>query len=331
MNYQDTIKYDENKRSYVDAFGYVVSSTASKHLIPIEETGVLKSTTDIVSNTNLENQVRLSTNNANLGIINTEGADTDIDLDLRTKGSLGSAFIKFNGDQSSYVSIGKGQATIRGNPTDLNLQPLGSGSKVRIANNLARGSLLVKTDTPANTGVTLEAESNQSTCNIIIQPKSGSYVSIPAPLYTSNGYMFRRHSTLQQTSAAAEYIVQLDTAPENSFGSNASWSTDTFTNTSGVPMKIMVTCTAMPTGPITMDSYSAIRLYASGGGTRYTFGRTNTKWDGTTSRSFTSTAVFPLGPSEYFRWVVYTDTQCYLQGYNASYTGYTQMSIIQIA
>ena len=373
MNYQDTIKYDENKRSYVDAFGYVVSSTASKHLIPIENeevtetypniatlqggdtgvgpklsadfsrdtnvdifiepkgTGVLKSTADIVSNTSLENQVRLSSNNANLGIINTEGADTNIDLDLRTKGSLGSAFIKFNGDQSSYVSIGKGQATIRGNPTDLNLQPLGSGSKVRIANNSNNGGLEIVTDTPTNTGVTMQATSNQSTCNIILQPKSGSYVSIPAPLYTSNGYMVRRHSTFQQTSAAAEYMVQLDTAMENSFGSNASWSTDTFTNASGVPMKIMVTCTAMPTGTITIDSYSAIKLYASGGGLRYTIGRTNTKWDSTTSRSFTSTAVFPLGPSEYFKWAVYTENQCYLQGYNASNTGYTQMSIIQIA
>lgn len=187
------------------------------------------------------------------------------------------------------------------------------------------------TITTNNAGVTLQATSNQSTCNIIIQPKSGSYVSIPAPLYTSNGYMFRRHSTFQQTSAAAEYMVQLDTALENSFGSNATLSNDTFTNTSGVLMKIMVTCTAMPTGNITMDSYSAIRLYGSGGGTRHTFGRTNTKWDGTTSRSFTSTAVFPMYPNEYFKWVVYTDNQCYLQGYNGSYTGYTQMSIMQIA
>ena len=374
MNYLNTVKYDDTKRSYTDSFGYIVAPLKSTRLsvrdneeveeskdnivmlqggqsgqgvsvsadfskddnvdITIEPkgTGVLKSTTDIVSNTSLENQVRLSSNNAtSSGIITPQGAGTNVHLDLRAKGSAGE--LKLHGDLATYLSVSK-TPTIKvnsGNPTaNLTLQSVGSGSYVTLRNNLAKGTLAVRTDYPADSGVTLEAQSNNASCNILLQPKSG-YVSVPAPLYTSNGYMVRRHSTFQQTSAAAEYMVQLDTAMENSFGSNATWSTDTFTNTSGVLMKIMVTCTAMPTGTITIDSYSAIKLYASGGGLRYTIGRTNTKWDGTTSRSFTSTAVFPLGPSEYFRWVVYTDNQCYLQGYNGSTTGYTQMSIIQIA
>jgi hypothetical protein len=302
-------------------------------LDPKGPNGIVTSVSDFAAPIGKVNQVRLQSDDAtSSGIITTQGAGTNAHLDLRSKGAGGE--IKFHGEMATYLSVSK-TPTIKvnsGNPTaNLTLQTVGSGSMIQLRNNLARGSLLVKTDTPANTGVTLEAESNQPACNIIIQPKSGSYVSIPASLYTSNGYMVRRHSTFQQTSAAAEYMVQLDTAMENSFGSNASWSTDTFINASGVPMKIMVTCTAMPTGNITIDSYSAIKLYASGGGLRYTIGRTNTKWDGTTSRSFTSTAVFPLGPSEYFRWAVYTDNQCYLQGYNASNTGYTQMSIIQIA
>ena len=374
MNYLNTVKYDDTKRSYTDSFGYIVAPLKSTRLsvrdneeveeskdnivmlqggqsgqgvsvsadfskddnvdITIEPkgTGVLKSTTDIVSNTSLENQVRLSSNNAtSSGIITPQGAGTNVHLDLRAKGAAGE--LKLHGDLATYLSVSK-TPTIKvnsGNPTaNLTLQSVGSGSYVTLRNNLAKGTLAVRTDYPADSGVTLEAQSSNASCNILLQPKSG-YVSVPAPLYTSNGYMVRRHSTFQQTSAAAEYMVQLDTAMENSFGSNATWSTDTFTNTSGVLMKIMVTCTAMPTGTITIDSYSAIKLYASGGGLRYTIGRTNTKWDGTTSRSFTSTAVFPLGPSEYFRWVVYTDNQCYLQGYNGSTTGYTQMSIIQIA
>jgi hypothetical protein len=337
MNYQDTIKYDENKRSYVDAFGYVVSSTASKHLIPIEETGVLKSTTDIVSNTNLENQVRLSTNNANLGIINTEGADTDIDLDLRTKGSLGSAFIKFNGDQSSYVSIGKGQATIRGNPTDLNLQPLGSGSKVRIANNSNNGGLEIVTDTPTNTGVTLQAASNQSTCNIIIQPKSGCYVSIPAPLYTTFGNMVRRHATDQTTNAGYEYIVNLDTAVENNFGSLVTWSSNRFTNVSGMTMKIIVTCTAGTNNSYSMDTDCSIKVFASGGGQRFTVGRMNQKWGNvsaptisTSAQTFSSFASFSLANNEYFYWRVYTPSAMVLNGYGTDSTSCAQMTIMQV-
>lgn len=356
MNYQDTIKYDENKRSYVDAFGYVVSSTASKHLIPIENeevtetypniatlqggdtgvgpklsadfsrdtnvdifiepkgTGVLKSTADIVSNTNLENQVRLSTNNANLGIINTEGADTNIDLDLRTKGSLGSAFIKFNGDQSSYVSIGKGQATIRGNPTDLNLQSLGSGSKVRIANNSNNGGLEIVTDTPTNTGVTLQASSNQSTCNLIIKPKSGSYVSIPAPLYTTYGYMLLTRSGVagnfaMNVGSATE--IQLDSILLNTFGSGY-WSGDnkSFVNASSVAMKLIVSGRAMPSATIANNSCyfdTSFKIYNSSNALLYTAGRQNFHPDTSqaTFFSLSPTACIYLNPGDYFRWQVY--------------------------
>lgn len=376
MNYLDTVKFDEEKRKYVDAFGYVIEplknirftekgneeleesypnfiqlkgmpSTYSYAAITTETSagndvsivldpkgpnGIVTSVSDFAAPIGKVNQVRLQSDDAtSSGIITPQGAGTNVHLDLRAKGAGGE--LKFHGDLATYLSVSK-TPTIKvnsGNPTaNLTLQSVGSGSYVTLRNNLAKGTLAVRTDYPADSGVTLEAQSSNASCNILLQPKSG-YVSVPAPLYTSNGYMVRRHSTFQQTSAAAEYMVQLDTAMENSFGSNATWSTDTFINTSGVLMKIMVTCTAMPTGAITIDSYSAIKLYASGGGLRYTIGRTNTKWDGTTSRSFTSTAVFPLGPSEYFRWAVYTDNQCYLQGYNGSITGYTQMSIIQIA
>ena len=352
MNYQDTIKYDENKRSYVDAFGYVVSSTASKHLIPIENeevtetypniatlqggdtgvgpklsadfsrdtnvdifiepkgTGVLKSTADIVSNTNLENQVRLSTNNANLGIINTEGADTNIDLDLRTKGSLGSAFIKFNGDQSSYVSIGKGQATIRGNPNDLNLQSLGSGSKVRIANNSNNGGLEIVTDTPTNTGVTIQASSNQSTCNLIIQPKSGSYVSIPAPLFTTYGYMLRTHSAIQYVgSVGGAFInVNFNTEIQNTFGTGYWTSPDRFTNNSGVTMKVRIQCWAMTESNTTGQLCEMqLKVYNSGASPIRGLGRYNVQLTNNSNRYNTlrSEAVVLLGPNESVLWYLY--------------------------
>ena len=352
MNYLNTVKYDDTKRSYTDSFGYIVAPLKSTRLsvrdneeveeskdnivmlqggqsgqgvsvsadfskddnvdITIEPkgTGVLKSTTDIVSNTNLENQVRLSTNNANLGIIKTEGADTNIDLDLRTKGSLGSAFVKFNGDQSSYVSIGKGQATIRGNPTDLNLQPLGSGSKVRIANNTNIGALEIVTDTPTNTGVTIQAASNQSTCNLIIQPKSGSYVSIPAPLFTTYGYMLRTHSAIQYVgSVGGAFInVNFNTEIQNTFGTGYWTSPDRFTNNSGVTMKVRIQCWAMTESNTTGQLCDMqLKVYNSGASPIRGLGRYNVQLTNNSNRYNTlrSEAVVLLGPNESVLWHLY--------------------------
>jgi hypothetical protein len=351
MNYLNTVKYDDTKRTYTDSFGYIVAPLKSTRLSvrdneEVEEskdnivmlqggqsgqgvavsadfsrdtnvdifiepkgTGVLKSTTDIVSNTNLENQVRLSSNNANLGIINTEGADTDIDLDLRTKGSYGSAFIKFNGDQSSYVSIVKGQATIRGNPTDLSLQPLGSGSKVRIANNSNNGGLEIVTDTPSNTGVTMQATSNQSTCNIIIQPKSGSYVSIPAPLFTTYGYMLRTHTAIQYIGSGPGVgtNVHFNTEIQNTFGTGYWSSPDKFVNNSGVTMKVRIQCWAMPETATALNQTCDMQLkvYNSGNSPIRGVGRYNLTTANTRYNTFRSDAVVLLGPNESVAWYLY--------------------------
>ena len=129
MNYLDTVKFDEEKRKYVDAFGYVIEplknirftekaneepEESKDNIITLEGgktgrgvtvsallskdnnvdlflepkgTGSSIATSDIVSNFYKENQVRISSDNANLGIISTEGIDSTVHLDLRAKGS----------------------------------------------------------------------------------------------------------------------------------------------------------------------------------------------------------------------------------------------------
>ena len=353
MNYLNTVKYDDTKRTYTDSFGYIVAPLKSTRLsvrdneeveeskdnivmlqggqsgqgvavsadfskdanvdITIEPkgTGVLKSTTDIVSNTSLENQVRLSSNNAtSSGIITPQGAGTNVHLDLRAKGSGGE--LKFHGDLATYLSVSKTPVikVNSGNPTaNLTLQSVGSGSYVTLRNNLAKGTLAVRTDYPADSGVTLEAQSSNASCNILLQPKSG-YVSVPAQLQSTFGMMIRRHSANQTTNNGSEYIVQFDTAQESSFGTNGvlySWDNGTtFTNLSGTTMKIMVVCTGVPNSPVTAYGDCHIRVWASGGGIKYNLPRTNFHMSGTQYGTLTTSACFNLANNESFAWRVYT-------------------------
>lgn len=353
MNYLDTVKFDEEKRKYVDAFGYVIEplknirftekdneelEESKDNIITLEGgktghgvtvsallskdnnvdlflepkgTGSSIATSDIVSNFFKENQVRLSSDNANLGIISTEGIDSTVHLDLRAKGAGGE--LKLHGDMATYLSVSKTPAikVNSGNPTaDLSLQTVGSGSMIQLRNNLARGSLLVKTDTPASTGVTLEASSNQATCNLILQPKSGSYVSVPAPLFTTYGYMLRTHSAIQYVGSAlgSAIYVNFDTELQNTFGTGYWTSPDRFKNNSGVTMKVLIQCWAMT------ESYTTgqlcdmhLKVYNSAASPILGLGRYNVQLTNNSNRYNTlkSEAVVLLGPNESVLWYLY--------------------------
>jgi hypothetical protein len=200
MNYLDTVKFDEEKRKYVDAFGYVIEplknirftekaneelEESKDNIITLEGgntgrgvtvsallskdnnvdlflepkgTGSSIATSDIVSNFYKENQLRLSTLNSGYGIISVEGLDNNIELDLRSKGTVP---VRVNGDQNQYISFSRGSATMKSNgtgTTDLNLLGQGSGALISMRNNLSVGGLNVRTDYPTNTGSTLSAE-----------------------------------------------------------------------------------------------------------------------------------------------------------------------------
>lgn len=355
MNYLDTVKFDEEKRKYVDAFGYVIEplknirftekdneeleesypnfiqlkgmpSTYSYAAITTETSagndvsivldpkgpnGIVTSVSDFAAPIGKVNQVRLQSDDAtSSGIITPQGAGTNVHLDLRAKGSGGE--LKFHGDLATYLSVSKTPVikVNSGNPTaNLTLQSVGSGSYVTLRNNLSKGTLAVRTDYPADSGVTLEAQSNNASCNILLQPKSG-YVSVPAQLQSTFGVMIRRHSANQTTNNGSEYIVQFDTAQESSFGTNGvlySWDNGTtFKNLSGTTMKMMVVCTGVPNSPVSAYGDCHIRVWASGGGIKYNLPRTNFNMSGTQYGTLTTSACFNLANNESFAWRVYT-------------------------
>lgn len=351
MNYLNTVKYDDTKRSYTDSFGYIVAPLKSTRLsvrdneeveeskdniimlqggqsgqgvsvsadfskdanvdITIEPkgTGVVKTTGDLVTNTGLENQLRLSTLNSGYGIISAEGLDNNIELDLRSKGTVP---VRVNGDQTQYIAFSRGSATMRAvgpGTTDLGLLGQGSGAIISMRNNLAVGGLNVRTDYPTNTGVSLEAQSNNATCDIYIKPKSG-IVNVPAPLFTTYGYMLRTHSAIQYVGSVggACIYVNFDTELQNTFGTGYWTSPDRFTNNSGVTMKVLIQCWAMT------ESYTTgqlcdmhLKVYNSGASPIRGLGRYNVQLTNNSNRYNTlrSEAVVLLGPNESVLWYLY--------------------------
>lgn len=351
MNYLNTVKYDDTKRSYTDSFGYIVAPLKSTRLsvrdneeveeskdniimlqggqsgqgvsvsadfskdanvdITIEPkgTGVVKTTGDLVTNTGLENQLRLSTLNSGYGIISAEGLDNNIELDLRSKGTVP---VRVNGDQTQYIAFSRGSATMRSvgpGTTDLSLLAQGSGAIISMRNNLAVGGLNVRTDYPTNTGVSLEAQSNNATCDIYIKPKSG-IVNVPAPLFTTYGYMLRTHSAIQYVGSVggACIYVNFDTELQNTFGTGYWTSPDRFTNNSGVTMKVLIQCWAMT------ESYTTgqlcdmhLKVYNSGASPIRGLGRYNVQLTNNSNRYNTlrSEAVVLLGPNESVLWYLY--------------------------
>ena len=355
MNYLDTVKFDEEKRKYVDAFGYVIEplknirftekdneeleesypnfiqlkgmpSTYSYAAITTETSagndvsivldpkgpnGIVTSVSDFAAPIGKVNQVRLqSDDDTSSGIITPQGAGTNVHLDLRAKGAGGE--LKLHGDLATYLSVSK-TPTIKvnsGNPTaNLTLQSVGSGSYVTLRNNLAKGTLAVRTDYPADSGVTLEAQSNNASCNILLQPKSG-YVSVPAPLFTTYGYMLRTHSAIQYVGSVggACIYVNFDTELQNTFGTGYWTSPDRFTNNSGVTMKVLIQCWAMT------ESYTTgqlcdmhLKVYNSGASPIRGLGRYNVQLTNNSNRYNTlrSEAVVLLGPNESVLWYLY--------------------------
>lgn len=355
MNYLDTVKFDEEKRKYVDAFGYVIEplknirftekdneeleesypnfiqlkgmpSTYSYAAITTETSagndvsivldpkgpnGIVTSVSDFAAPIGKVNQVRLqSDDDTSSGIITAQGAGTNVHLDLRAKGAGGE--LKLHGDQTQYIAFSRGSASMRAvgpGTTDLGLLGQGSGAIISMRNSLAVGGLNVRTDYPTNTGVSLEAQSNNATCDIYIKPKSG-IVNVPAPLFTTYGYMLRTHSAIQYVGSVVGggIYVNFNTELQNTFGTGYWTSPDRFTNNSGVTMKVLIQCFAMTeswtTGQL-CDMH--LQVFNSGGSPIRGLGRYNVQLTNNSNRNNTlrSEAVVLLGPNESVLWYLY--------------------------
>ena len=194
-------------------------------------------------------------------------------------------------------------------PTSLYNRSEVEPSYVTLNNNLAKGTLAVRTDYPADSGV--HSRLNQIMLVVTYYKNPSLDTSnVPAPLFTTYGYMLRTHSAIQYVGSVggACIYVNFDTELQNTFGTGYWTSPDRFTNNSGVTMKVLIQCWAMT------ESYTTgqlcdmhLKVYNSGASPIRGLGRYNVQLTNNSNRYNTlrSEAVVLLGPNESVLWYLY--------------------------
>lgn len=117
MNYQDYIKYDPEKKQYTDSYGYVIDGVSSKALpselaSAAEAIAIANAAAATVSSGNfqtvtagygLNNQLAITTNNVGTATLTPSGTSSNIDVIVNPKGGDGS--LKVGANYTQHVAL----------------------------------------------------------------------------------------------------------------------------------------------------------------------------------------------------------------------------------
>lgn len=342
MNYQDYIKYDPEKKQYTDSYGYVIDGFSSK-VLPTElstageaiaiansaaaTANAAAASIGAVSGGNfqtvtagygLNNQLTITTNNAGVATIVPTGTSSNIDVIINPKG--GDGCLKVGSNFSKCVAL------VANDTAKVSTRYSSSASaNLTLESKGPSGKIVFTNDNNGNTFESLDmthanGTSTFTTANIFtVSYPNGDIVLVPRGLgivdcksYTAE---WNRGIGSGQTLAAANNKIWFDNLIYSSFPvgfitypdiGGGKW--DTFQNTSGRAIVLMVTATIRET---TTVSGRTLNLWiARTGDSTLRYGQVMVSSNGADhndKRSLNSTAIIRLAINEYFSLWAYTN------------------------
>jgi hypothetical protein len=287
MNYQDYIKYDPEKKQYTDSYGYVIDGFSSK-VLPTElntageaiaiangavaTANAAAASIAAVNNGNfqtvtagygLNNQLTITTNNAGVATIVPTGTSSNIDVIINPKG--GDGCLKVGSNFSKCVALVANDtakvSTMYSSSASANLTLESKGPSGKIVfTNYNNGNTFESLDITHANGT-----STCTTANIFpASYPNGDIILVPRGfgIVDCKSYTAEYNTGMGSTQTLGTNVntkVRFDNSIMNNFPAGfitaidlGGWVYDTFQNTSGRTIALMVTAcireTTFPTG-----------------------------------------------------------------------------------
>lgn len=281
MNYQDYIKYDPEKKQYTDSYGYVIDGVSSK-VLPTELTTAgeaisIANSAAATANTasagnfqtvtagyGLNNQLTITTNNSGLATIVPTGTSGNIDVIINPKG--GDGCLKVGSNFSKCVAIvandtAKVSTRYSGAASaNLTLESKGGAGKIVLTNG---DSSFTQKESLELFVENMTSTFTATTVNPATYPNSDiKFVPRGLGIVSCNSYMAEWNTGMGSTQTLGTNVntkVNYDNLIYSSFPGGfftiadiGGSKYDTFQNTCGRPIALMVTAcireTTFPTG-----------------------------------------------------------------------------------